>query len=112
MLINKEHGLLPRQSTVWQLLTVLEEWENAINNGDFVHACFLDVVKAFELVDHALLQVKVKFIGIVNGPIFTCMDQTHYLNKSNLRRQLVSNMFSCENVLPAQTTFSSLCCSA
>ena len=64
-----QFGFLPQRSTVWQLLAVLEEWEDAVDNGKTVHSCFLDVAKAFDRVDHSLLLMKLRSIGVVGAPL-------------------------------------------
>ena len=61
---DEQFGFLPMRSTVWQLLAVLEEWEQALDEGRCVHAAFLDVSKAFDRVDHGLLLYKLRSIGI------------------------------------------------
>ena len=55
--------------TVWQLLTILEDWHKALDRGDTVHALFADVAKAFDRVDHGLLLLKLASIGIGSEPL-------------------------------------------
>ena len=64
---DEQFGFLPGRSTVWQLLQVLDDWERALDNGESIHACFLDIAKAFDRVDHRLLLIKLRSIG-VSGP--------------------------------------------
>ena len=49
---------------MWQLLAVLDDWEQALDEGRSVHAAFLDVSKAFDRVDHGLLLFKLCSIGV------------------------------------------------
>ena len=51
----EQFGFLPQRSTVRQLLSVLDDWDRALDSGSAVHACFIDMAKAFDRVDHALL---------------------------------------------------------
>ena len=61
---DAQFGFLPKRSTVWQLLDVLEDIHLALEEGSLVHACFLDISKAFDRVDHGLLLRKLQAIGI------------------------------------------------
>ena len=66
---DQQFGFLPRRSTVWQLLSVTEEWQTALDGGKSVHALFLDVSKAFDRVDHSVMLEKLKAIGFDNPPL-------------------------------------------
>ena len=63
---DEQFGFLPGRSTLWQLLQVLEEWQQALDAGGTVHALFLDVAKAFDRVDHGhgLLLPKLHSVGL------------------------------------------------
>ncbi len=61
---DEQFGFMPKRSVVWQLLAVLDDWDQALDRGDRVHACFLDVSKAFDRVDHGLLLLKLSSIGL------------------------------------------------
>lgn len=52
---DSQFGFLPQRSTVWQLLSVTEDWHEALDAGKSVHALFLDVSKAFDRVNHRFL---------------------------------------------------------
>lgn len=58
-----QFGFMPGRSTVWQLLMTIESWQEALDAGHVVHSLFLDVAKAFDRVDHALLLSKLQSIG-------------------------------------------------
>ena len=47
---DEQFGFLPKLSVVWQLLAVVEERKKAFDKGRLVHACFLDIAKAFNRV--------------------------------------------------------------
>ena len=56
---------LPKRSTDWQL-HLLTDWHAALNAGQDIHALFVDISKAFDRVDHRLLQVKLEAL-VVRG---------------------------------------------
>ena len=57
---DQQFGFLPRRSTVWQLLSVIEELQCGLDAWKSVHALFFNVSKAFDRVDHSVLQEKMK----------------------------------------------------
>ena len=61
---DQQFGFLPGRSTVWQLLSILDEWHDALENGNSIHALFLDMSKAFDRVDHRLLLSKLASVGV------------------------------------------------
>ena len=63
--IPEEHfGFLPKCSTVWQILAVIDDWENVLDSGDSMHIYFLDMAKAFNWVNPALLLQKLSSVGV------------------------------------------------
>lgn len=84
---DEQFGFLPGRSTTWQLLSLMEEWHEALDAGRTVHALFLDVSKAFDRVDHHLLLEQCRNYGLTSTPlawfksylsgrsIVTCVDQ-------------------------------------
>ena len=48
---------------------MIEEWQCALDAGKSVHALFLDVSKAFDRVDHSVLQEKMKSLGFDDLPL-------------------------------------------
>ena len=63
---DEQFGFLPQlqRSTVWQLLSVVDDWDRALDSGSAVHACFIDMAKAFDRVDHALLSHVLSTLGV------------------------------------------------
>ena len=63
---DEQYGFLPKRSTLWQILSaVVDDWERAIDAGSTIHAqCFLDVAKAFDRVDHTLLEHALSTVGV------------------------------------------------
>ena len=61
---DDQFGFLPKRSTVWQLLSTIDDWEETLDNGYRVHACFLDMAKAFDKVNHDLLLHKLRSVGV------------------------------------------------
>ena len=60
---DEQFGFLPKRSTDWQLLHLLTDWHAALNAGQDIHALFVNISKAFDRVDHGLLQVKLEALG-------------------------------------------------
>ena len=48
VILDEQNGFLPKLSTLCQVLPVVDDWERAIDAGSTIHACFLDVAKAFD----------------------------------------------------------------
>ena len=51
---RKSHG------TQHLLVTMLEKWKKAVDNGEYVSALFLDLSKVFDTINHGLLLAKLK----------------------------------------------------
>ena len=64
----KQFGFIGGRSTVLQLLSVLDEWTKALDNGSCVDVIYCDFRKAFDKVPHRQLLAKVKAYGI-DGPL-------------------------------------------
>ena len=54
---RKSHG------TQYLLVTMLEKWKKAVDNGEYVSALFLDLSKGFITINHDLLLAKLKAYG-------------------------------------------------
>lgn len=64
----KQFGFISGRSTVLQLIQVLDEWTEAIDEGDATDVIYCDFMKAFDRVPHKRLMAKVKSYGI-DGPL-------------------------------------------
>ena len=61
---NAQHGFRPKRSCSSQLLTTLEDWSRAIENGDPVDVVYCDFAKAFDSVPHLRLLRKLEACGV------------------------------------------------
>ena len=59
------------------LVTILEKWKTAVDNGECVSALFLDLSKAFDTINHDLLLAKLKAYGFSSNALKLMHD---YLN--------------------------------
>ena len=55
---------MEKRSTTSQLLSMIEEWHQALLNKNNIDCVYLDIQKAFDTVPHQLLLYKVYRIGI------------------------------------------------
>lgn len=61
---NKQYGFISGRSTLLQLLTVLDQWTEALDRGDFLDVIYCDFMKAFDKVPHLLLLKQLQTYGI------------------------------------------------
>ena len=64
LLSDSQFGFRKNRSTILQLLTVMEDWMDAIDNNMQVHTVYLDFRKAFDSVPHGRLIKKLEGYGI------------------------------------------------
>ena len=64
LLSSFQHGFVHGRSCTTQLLAVLDKWTKAIEQGESIDAIYLDFAKAFDMVPHQRLLVKLKGYGI------------------------------------------------
>ena len=73
LLNDVHHGFVPGRSCSTQLLTVLDEWTSALEDGDNLDALYMDFAKTFDTVPHQRLLVKLKCYGI-GGTVLQWID--------------------------------------
>ncbi len=69
LLTTKQHGFLPRRSTLTNLLSAEETVTRWLDEGDTVDIVYLDFAKSFDSVNHRLLLTKLKCYGIAPSVI-------------------------------------------
>jgi hypothetical protein len=63
-----QHSFMPKRSCSTQLVEAIEDWMEALDEGDCVDVIYLDFSKAFDSVPHRRLLMKMRGMGIT-GPI-------------------------------------------
>ena len=69
LLSEEQHGFRKGRSCLSNLLTTLEDWTSMLEGGDCVDVAYLDFRKAFDLVSHKHLLLKLQKHGI-NGQVW------------------------------------------
>ena len=65
VLIKEQSGFRAKHSTTTALMRVTDDWLKAMDNGQYTGAVFIDLQKAFDMVNHELLLLKLSGLGIV-----------------------------------------------
>jgi hypothetical protein len=63
-LYEGQHGFRPGYSCESQVITVCQDIADALDNGDRIDAIIVDFSKAFDLVPHGRLLVKIANSGV------------------------------------------------
>ncbi len=63
-LSDAQHGSVHQRSCIPNLLSFLNGFTNMLVAGDDMDVCFMDFEKAFDLVNHRLLLVKMRALGL------------------------------------------------
>ena len=61
---NRQFGFISGQSTILQLLQIIEEWTNILDSGGNIDVCNMDFMKAFDMVPHWQLKANLQSYGI------------------------------------------------
>lgn len=72
-LSKQQFGFMPKRSTVLQLLKIIDEWTEALDNGKYIEAIYMDIQKAFDTVPHRRLMYKLQMYGI-SGDTFKWLE--------------------------------------
>ena len=64
MISLDQFAFLKNHSTVGCLHRVFDDWYDAINEGEYIVACFLDIQKCFDSIDHDILITKLSLYGV------------------------------------------------
>ena len=83
-ILHRQSGFRPGHSTQDVLLKTVDDWRIALDRGEHIGAVLIDLSKAFDSIDHALLLKKLQSYG-VEGNEFNWF--TNYLTS---RKQRVS----------------------
>ena len=64
-LVSKfQSGFLPGHSTITALIQMCDNWYKNIDNGKLTGVVFIDIRKAFDSIDHAILLQKLAYYGV------------------------------------------------
>uniref|UniRef100_UPI0033934ECA reverse transcriptase domain-containing protein n=1 Tax=Acinetobacter baumannii TaxID=470 RepID=UPI0033934ECA len=77
-----QHGFRKHHSCLSNLLLTLDDWTQVLDDKGCIHACYLDISKAFGRVDHHLLLMKLQGFGLT-GKLLDWLN--YYLSHSKVR---------------------------
>ena len=92
---DSQYGFLPNRSTAMAILHVLNALYSARNKGEYVMALFLDVKKAFDVVHHGRLLMKLRRYGLTKAALKMIAS---YLEERSSRTMANNMMSTPENV--------------
>jgi hypothetical protein len=93
LLYKHQYGFQPNKSTVHPLLNIVNYITSALNNNEIAVAAFLDFRKAFDVVNHEILLLKLNKMGVRNANLKWFMsylkDRKQYVMVNNIISDLL-----------------------
>ena len=102
ILYDLQFGFQKGKSTTQPLLNIINYISNAFNNNEIVVGVFLDLRKAFDLVDHGILAKKLEAIGIKDRNLKWFMNYLKDRKQYVMVNGCLSSFFTEMNVSVAQ----------
>jgi retron-type reverse transcriptase len=81
---SNQHGFRASHSCETALLSVIDHWKSAIENKQINLALFVDFKKAFDLVNHDLLFLKLFHYGFDNNSL--ALIRNYFQNRSQVTK--------------------------
>jgi hypothetical protein len=81
---SNQHGFRANHSCETALISIIDHWKNAINNKMINLALFIDFKKAFDLVNHELLLLKLFHYGFDNDSL--ALVRNYFENRSQVTK--------------------------
>ena len=69
LIYERQSGFREYHSCETALTAIVDDWITAIDNNEIVGTIFLDLSKAFDLVNHEILLIKLKYYQVSNNAI-------------------------------------------
>jgi retron-type reverse transcriptase len=94
MLTQHQYGFRQNRSTELAIIELTNKLTKAIDNGEFIIGIFLDLSKAFDIINHGILIQKLEHYGIRG------VSQLWFQNYLTNRKQIVKyNQVSSKEIL-------------
>ena len=86
-------GFRKNQNVQYSLLEMIENWKKQLDNDEKVEVIFMDLPKAFDMINYSLLLAKVKSYSFLNQAL--SLLQSYLSNK--FQRSIINGSFSSWN---------------
>jgi len=88
---DDQHGFRPSKLTTTNFLTLQHSLTDAISTGLRVNVIYTDFAKAFDIVNHTILLLKLKYIGVIRfyrglSPTFHSIFKLLFIKSSSLNQ--------------------------